>query len=146
MTKVGFSVAILVLGLASLALATPLVRRLFGRQLRLALPLPSCAFFSHSLPTSNVWIFLLDLVAISQDDYINLPDPSYSWTLVSQVKSLKHSIYYVNMTSQTWLSPADSSRSVWYHWLAICVPDQVRGQQTQTETFPRKFSMFHNKY
>lgn len=33
--------------------------------------------------------------------------------------------YVINMTSQTWLTSADSDRSVWWHWLQIIVPHNL---------------------
>ncbi len=33
--------------------------------------------------------------------------------------------YVLNMTSQMWLTPADSDRSIWWHYVAIIVPDLI---------------------
>lgn len=33
--------------------------------------------------------------------------------------------YVINMTSQTWLSAADTDRSVWWHWIQIIVPTDI---------------------
>jgi hypothetical protein len=30
------------------------------------------------------------------------------------------------MTSQTWLTAADTNQPVWMHWLMVCIPDEVR--------------------
>ena len=33
--------------------------------------------------------------------------------------------YLLNMTSQTWLTANDSDRSVWWHYMAVVVPDEL---------------------
>jgi len=54
--------------------------------------------------------------------YVNAPDTAYSWTEHSKIKGDGFDTYYVNLTTQYWLTPQDSDSYVWYHWLAICVP------------------------
>ena len=61
-----------------------------------------------------------------QDDYVNKPDPTYKWHLAGQKTGDGYTAYFINMTSQTWLTAADSSRPVWYHWLTVCIPNNVR--------------------
>ena len=39
--------------------------------------------------------------------------------------SLNFFLQVLNLTSQTWLSSVESSRPVWWHYLTICVPDNV---------------------
>ena len=39
------------------------------------------------------------------DDYVNKPDPTYEFRdLGNPVKMDNYTVYYINMTSQTWLS------------------------------------------
>lgn len=39
------------------------------------------------------------------DDYVNKPDPSYEFRdLGNSVRMDNYTVYYLNMTSQTWLS------------------------------------------
>jgi hypothetical protein len=45
--------------------------------------------------------------------------------------------YTLNMTSQRWLTDSDfsadsQSHSIWWHWLVIVVPDEVRWKQNAT--------------
>jgi hypothetical protein len=58
-----------------------------------------------------------------------LTEYSLAWELSGQMKggSLGHyyTCYFLNFTSQTWLTPADSSAYVWRHWIQVCVPDVV---------------------
>ena len=34
----------------------------------------------------------------------------------------EYTVYWIHLVSQTWLTPADSSKPVWDHWLSILVP------------------------
>jgi hypothetical protein len=61
-----------------------------------------------------VALFLLCLLAgyatsTPLDDYVNKPDPTYEFRdLGRSVKMNNYTVYYINMTSQTWLSCKDS--------------------------------------
>lgn len=59
------------------------------------------------------------------DIYVNTPDPSYKWKLIESSKQEGYIVYFINLTSQTWLSEKESDRSVWTHWLSLCIPDKV---------------------
>lgn len=116
------SVALALLGAVA---ATPLVR------LRSALACFSRLPRSLFAPTSSsfylVALFLFfRLLFDLQDDYVNMPDPTYKWHLAGQISRNGFTAYFINMTSQTWLTAADSSQPVWFHWLTVCIPDQVR--------------------
>lgn len=56
------------------------------------------------------------------DDYVNKPDPTYSWKLIKTVPSDKSTVYILNLTSQTWMDRSFSSRPVWWHYMVITVP------------------------
>jgi PhoPQ-activated pathogenicity-related protein len=36
-----------------------------------------------------------------------------------------YTAYFIDLTSQTWMSYNQSNRPVWKHWLTICVPPKV---------------------
>ena len=36
------------------------------------------------------------------DDYVNKPDPTYKYTILSKHKGVGYTLYTINMTSQTW--------------------------------------------
>ena len=36
------------------------------------------------------------------DDYVNKPDPTYSYTVIDKIRGPTYTFYTVNMTSQTW--------------------------------------------
>ncbi len=61
------------------------------------------------------------------DDYVAASDPSYSYTLLATVPGAGYTDYVVDMTSQTWLTPAEVDRTLWQHYLVITVPDTVVG-------------------
>jgi PhoPQ-activated pathogenicity-related protein len=47
----------------------------------------------------------------------------------------------VFLASQTWLTPEDSSRPIWTHWLVVCVPDIInKNNKDGKKTFEISFS------
>src|SRR5687767_276764 len=36
-----------------------------------------------------------------------------------------YKVLWLNMTSQAWLTPADVSQSIWWHWIAVIVPQNL---------------------
>ena len=70
--------------------------------------------------------------ATALDDYVAKEDSTYKWhdtgkrlhSAVPTAKGLiRYTGYVLNMTSQTWLTEAESSNPVWTHHLVICVPE-----------------------
>jgi PhoPQ-activated pathogenicity-related protein len=62
------------------------------------------------------------------DDYVNKPDPNYAWTdtgLRIDGDGL-YTGYILNMTSQRWLTDADTTRSLWWHTMVVIVPRVVK--------------------
>jgi PhoPQ-activated pathogenicity-related protein len=59
------------------------------------------------------------------EKYVNNDDDSYDYTLLASVRADAYTVYVLNLTSQTWLSSVESSRPTWWHYLTICVPDNV---------------------
>jgi PhoPQ-activated pathogenicity-related protein len=57
------------------------------------------------------------------DAYVAKPDPSFGWRVVGQVSGPGYHGAVIDLTSQTWLSPKQTDRSVWKHWLTVIVPD-----------------------
>ncbi|MEQ8848066.1 PhoPQ-activated pathogenicity-related family protein [Botrimarina sp.] len=56
------------------------------------------------------------------DEYVAAPDDSFAWEVVERVESDTHTTLVVDLTSQTWRSPEEVSRTEWKHWLTIVVP------------------------
>lgn len=61
------------------------------------------------------------------DDYVQAPDDSYSWQVVSTKEHAEEEIttVVVNMVSQTWLSSSDVDRTEWQHWLTLTIPARI---------------------
>ncbi len=78
-------------------------------------------------------LLALLLIAVSQqaarrtalDDYVAAPDPSYGYRLVRTVPGQGWTGFVLELTSQTWLTPAEVDRTLWQHWLIIIRPDKA---------------------
>ncbi|KAL5496935.1 hypothetical protein EMCRGX_G013313 [Ephydatia muelleri] len=65
------------------------------------------------------------------DDYVNKYDPTYRYEETNiTFRGDGYTSYYINMTSQTWLSASEVTRSVWWHYLVITIPDKVQYTDT----------------
>lgn len=62
------------------------------------------------------------------DDYIHRPDKSFGWDLVATRRLETHTELVIDLTSQTWRSPAEIDRPEWRHWLVVVVPHQTSAQ------------------
>ena len=59
------------------------------------------------------------------DRYVKKPDPTYKYELIKTLPGKGYTTYIVDLTSQTWRTPADVDHTVWKHWLTIVKPDEV---------------------
>ena len=59
------------------------------------------------------------------DRYVAAADPAYAWEPVNRLEGEGCVAHVLKLTSQTWLTPADVDRSVWWHWLTIVVPETI---------------------
>eukprot|EP01084_Bolivina_argentea_P007444 13970_1 len=65
------------------------------------------------------------------DTYVNAADPTYKY-VDTGIKTSGTNIagrwtaYLLNMTSQTWLNETYVNKPVWWHWLWVIIPDEVR--------------------
>jgi len=59
-------------------------------------------------------------------DYVQAPDPAYSYALVNSVPQDDLTVHLLTLTSQQWRSAAEIDRPLWQHWLVLLVPAQVR--------------------
>ena len=59
------------------------------------------------------------------DDYIAKPDSTYSWRLAETKEAADHTMFAIELTSQTWRSPEEVDRTVWKHWLMVVRPKDV---------------------
>ncbi len=60
------------------------------------------------------------------DEYVEKPDPAYSYHLVSTIPGDGATTYVIEMTSQSWLTEKEVNRTVWKHWLIVTKPDVVK--------------------
>lgn len=63
------------------------------------------------------------------DTYVAKPDPSFAWKVEKTFTGEGFHGAVLELTSQTWMSDAESDRSVWKHWLTITVPDNVTAKK-----------------
>ena len=59
------------------------------------------------------------------DDYIAKPDSTYSWRVAGAKEAANHTIFSIELTSQTWRKPEEVDRTVWKHWLMVVRPKKV---------------------
>src|SRR5262245_115577 len=59
------------------------------------------------------------------DEYVAKPDPTFSWKVEKTFKGDGFHGAVLELTSQTWMTSAESDRSVWKHWLTITSPDKI---------------------
>ena len=59
------------------------------------------------------------------DAYVAAPDATFAWKVEKTFAGQGYRGAVLELTSQTWMTPADSDRSIWKHWLTITVPNTV---------------------
>eukprot|EP01091_Cochliopodium_minus_P020808 TRINITY_DN920_c0_g2_i1.p1 TRINITY_DN920_c0_g2~~TRINITY_DN920_c0_g2_i1.p1 ORF type:complete len:505 (+),score=132.03 TRINITY_DN920_c0_g2_i1:1-1515(+) len=64
------------------------------------------------------------------DDYVNAPDPYQSYKLIDVISGPGYYAYMLNVTSQKWLDEKQVNNPIWWHYLAVCVPDDLRNVST----------------
>lgn len=67
--------------------------------------------------------------------YVRAPDAAYAYRPVSTLEGDGYRAHVLEMTSQSWRSPAEVDRTVWKHWVTIVVPRTVR-HRTATNPTP----------
>ncbi|KAK7003107.1 autocrine proliferation repressor protein A-like isoform X1 [Biomphalaria glabrata] len=75
--------------------------------------------------TSFVTLTWLGISATPLDDYVNTPDPHYTYTLLSRVEGPNYSLHILNMTSQKWLTEQVTQKPIWWHYVSIIIPKQI---------------------
>jgi uncharacterized repeat protein (TIGR02543 family) len=55
-------------------------------------------------------------------DYVNKPDPNYSWSQYHSSTHFPYTNYFIDMTSQQFLTLADVDRVLWQHYVIITKP------------------------
>ncbi|XP_060091308.1 autocrine proliferation repressor protein A-like [Heteronotia binoei] len=65
-------------------------------------------------------VWLMDQKAL--DEFVNLPDPHYEYTLLTSKLQPFHYFDTINMTSQKWLDESEVDKPYWSHELTILIP------------------------
>lgn len=60
------------------------------------------------------------------DDYIQKPDPAFSWKVVKTVPGNGVTTFIVDLKSQSWLTTKEVDRPLWQHWLVVTKPEKVK--------------------
>lgn len=63
--------------------------------------------------------------ATALDRYVATPDPAYKWSVVSTRQEGPLTVTTIEMTSQTWRTPAEVDRPEWKHFLTVIRPEVV---------------------
>ena len=64
------------------------------------------------------------------DKYVAAPDPSYKYELAGKTPGKGYTTYILKMTSQTWRSTSEVDRNVWWHWMILVKPDEVKSDKS----------------
>ena len=65
----------------------------------------------------------LELTAL--DEYVNAPDPNYSYRVVNTVSGEGYTTFVVHMISQQWLTEAEVNLPIWEHYMTVTRPDTI---------------------
>lgn len=60
------------------------------------------------------------------DRYVHTPDPTYAWRVSGSVDGEGGKAYYIDLTSQTWLTTNEVNRTAWRHWLVVAKPTDLQ--------------------
>ncbi|KAG9334544.1 hypothetical protein JZ751_007480 [Albula glossodonta] len=62
------------------------------------------------------------------DQYVNTFDPHYSYTVLDNLtrREEEFTSYVLNMTSLKWLNESVVDRPVWWHYMTVTIPRQIR--------------------
>jgi PhoPQ-activated pathogenicity-related protein len=57
-------------------------------------------------------------------DFVDTPDPNYTYTLAKEVRSTGYTRYVLDLTAQSW-KEGEVTPHLWKHWVTIICPDEV---------------------
>jgi PhoPQ-activated pathogenicity-related protein len=63
------------------------------------------------------------------DAYVAAPDPTFAWKVEKTFTGAGFHGAVLELTSQTWMTAAESDRPVWKHWLTVTIPDKLSAQK-----------------
>lgn len=87
--------------------------------------------FANLLLVASVLVAFGQTAAIGAvlDDYISAPDTSYGWGVHDTIPGDGYTAFVLDLTSQSWRSPAEVDRTEWQHWLTVVEPSLVLHDQ-----------------
>jgi PhoPQ-activated pathogenicity-related protein len=61
------------------------------------------------------------------DDYVHFDDGYFEWSILTtyRFEENKTTTYMLNMTSQKWMDETLTSRPIWFHMMAVSIPDVI---------------------
>lgn len=59
------------------------------------------------------------------DAYVAKPDPTFAWKVKKTFSGDGYHGAVLELTSQTWMTEAESDRPVWKHWLTVVIPAKL---------------------
>jgi len=62
------------------------------------------------------------------DEYVHRDDGMFSWSVLTSYRFDNDSctVYILNMTSQRYMDDSFTSRSIWWHYMGVAVPDVIK--------------------
>lgn len=81
-----------------------------------------------ALAVSGFSIVLAAQNPTALDAYVNRADSSYRYELVRTVPGQDHTLYQLEMVSQTWRNGQEVDRPEWRHWLNVIRPEGAAGE------------------
>jgi len=59
------------------------------------------------------------------DRYVHTPDAAFAWKVAGSVDGEGGRAYYIDLTSQNWLTTNEVNRTAWKHWLVVAKPTDL---------------------
>ena len=98
--------------------------RIFRSTKMIRIPL---TFMVLSLLSSAVYsaetAFGLELTAL--DHYVREPDSNYSYQIINTLDGDGYQTFFLEMTSQQWLTAREVNFPIWEHHMVVVVPDRL---------------------
>jgi len=94
-----------------------------------AITVTSAGYIYRHLPLLALFLFIaavMPVVATPLDAYVNTPDPAYRYELREEatVRKDTHETRAYHLVSQNWLTEAEVDRTLWEHWVTVCIPKE----------------------
>ncbi|ELU12570.1 hypothetical protein CAPTEDRAFT_201616 [Capitella teleta] len=79
----------------------------------------------------TLWLLVAAVQLVAADDhplfeYVQRPDDSFAFEEIETYQEDDYVVHVLNMTSQTWMDDSFSDRSVWWHYVVIVRPTEVK--------------------